>query len=120
MIVIDPGHSYGLKRLDEPRDVHTLIQFVKRKGTKYPGNESAYPGTTVQEVLRACIDRLQYLNKQDYSRWTSDCIGQLRTALNLLEIRAAERHGAAQPQWNPQPELEPVEANGHWAFKEKK
>lgn len=56
MKVIDPGHVYDLRSLDGEQ-LNRLV-FVKREGPSYPGNVGHYPGTTMQEVLRALIDRL--------------------------------------------------------------
>lgn len=62
MKVIDPGHHYGLAVLDgEPNGSESLL-FVKRQGEKYPGNTFHHHGTTLQEVLRACCERLRYVN----------------------------------------------------------
>lgn len=63
MKVIDPGHKYELSTLDGD-DSPVVLTFVKRVGANYPGNESAYAGTTLQETLRACLDRLAYLDRQ--------------------------------------------------------
>ena len=60
--VIDPGHVYDLRRLDGP-GVERLT-FVKREGPRYPGNVGKHPGTTMQEVIRALIDRAEYVNAQ--------------------------------------------------------
>ena len=63
MRVLDPGHTYQLKILDGNLGDFETLCHVKRIGTNYPGNIApAYPGTTTQEVLRAEIDRLRYVN----------------------------------------------------------
>lgn len=65
MIVLDPGHRYHLHTLDDNApQAYWPLQFVKREGAKFPGNLGHYPGTTTQEVLRACIDRAGYVNRQ--------------------------------------------------------
>jgi hypothetical protein len=96
---IDPGHKYILFTLDGelPNEIKTL-QFVKRydvfkpgKG-KFPGNFSAYPGTTLQSVLRCLINRVDYLQNQ-IPCWNNTlikfCLG---LSVWLLEKRAAKRH----------------------------
>lgn len=114
MKVIDPGHVYDLRWLDgKPFDLqietgHTdLIRsygglpdfvqnrliFVKREGDGYPGNVGHHPGTTLQEVLRALIDRVKYLDDQIHDHRNADVIYSLREAIINLEERAAERHG---------------------------
>jgi len=87
MRVIDPGHIYELDSVDG--NVSNVLQFVKRVGARYPGNVGAYAGTQVQEVLRACINRLEFVNAQAYSIWTVRACHALRTALWFLEIRHA-------------------------------
>lgn len=91
MYVIDPGHRYLLDCLDGPTTEH--IRFVKRVGLKYPGNEGAHPGTTTQEVLRALINRSEYVNRQEPCLESEQVIGLLKTALVLLEIRASRKKG---------------------------
>lgn len=91
MIVIDPGHEYELDQLDSSDE--QILTFVKRQGPKYPGNDSAYPGTTVQEVLRACIDRLEYVYNQTSHPRTDKARNRLIRALYHLEARHAELHG---------------------------
>jgi len=96
MKVLDPGHSYGLRVLDWPyvdQEPQSILMFVKREGSKYPGNTRAHSGTTSQEVLRALIDRAKYVNKQTPCPETEAAIGLLNTALLLFEMRAARCHG---------------------------
>ena len=94
MDVLDPGHKYLLKALDDPENcAEQILYFVKRKGDKYPGNKDAYGGTTTQEVLRALIDRAIYVNQQQPCPETTATIGLFRTAIYLLESRAKRVHG---------------------------
>lgn len=94
MKVIDPGHAYELAMLDNTNDdagqTHAVLQeqelyFVKRVGDKY--------GTTTQEVIRALIDRTQYVDKQKSHSRNLVVIRSLRQALRELEMRAAEERG---------------------------
>lgn len=91
MNVLDPGHIYLLDQLDD--DSKERLIFVKREGIGYPGNVGHYPGTNLQEVLRALIDRVSYLNNQIPDIRNSQIKHKLRECLVLLEERAAERHG---------------------------
>lgn len=97
MKVIDPGHFYLLDVLDAPpfpgADHTQRLIFVKREGEGYPGNVGHHEGTNVQEPLRACIDRLEYLDGQIPHRNTQDAIALIKAAVMALEERAAERHG---------------------------
>lgn len=91
MRVIDPGHEYSLDSLDG--EFPQTLVFVKREGAPYPGNVGSHPGTTCQEVLRALISRLYYVQWQTPCPETALVIGNLESALYLLEVRAARRHG---------------------------
>lgn len=93
MKVLDPGHDYELASFDGGEPVR--LTFVKRNDPpeKYPGNEGAYPGTQIQEVLRALIERGLYLEGQIPCRETKALIRHCREALGALERRHANRHG---------------------------
>lgn len=91
MKILDPGHTYLLDSIDGGAP-QTLV-FVKREGDKFPFNYGCHPGTNVQEVLRALIDRTQFLNSQQPCAETEAAIGNLRTTLLLFELRAARCHG---------------------------
>lgn len=87
----DAGHIYSLQSLDGGD--HELLCFVKREGPGFPGNKGSHPGTIIQEVLRAIIDRLHYVNYQIPDRRNKLCVSCLRVVIWLLEDRAAERRG---------------------------
>lgn len=91
MKVIDPGHEYVLDSLDG--EYPQRLVFVKREGEKYPGNVGHHPGTTLQEVLRALIERAVYVNGQTPCPETTLAIGMMQSALYFFEVRAARRHG---------------------------
>ena len=93
MKVLDPGHRYLLAHLDGVGE--TSLVFVKRVGEKYPGNTGAHEGTTMQEVLRALIDRSKFVDAQESSTWNAQVLGSLRRALWALECRAAAKRGEA-------------------------
>lgn len=92
MKVLDEGHKYELNCLDG--DIKQILQFVKRDypAYKYPGNDGSYPGTTIQDVLRCCLNRLRYVNEQIPDPSTGKAIEKLKIVLFLLEERAARRH----------------------------
>ncbi len=94
MEVVDPGHEYLLDSLDGEQMNHLI--FVKREGEKFPGNVGHHPGTTMQEVLRALIDRAQYVNNQVKCHETTMAIDNMEFALLWLEQRAAKRHGRSE------------------------
>jgi hypothetical protein len=94
--VVDPGHVYELEWLDgEPDTLVTVdtLTFVKREGPGYPGNVGRHSGTTIQEVLRALIDRMKYVDNQIPHLDNKRTLQSLRFAILFLEMRAAERHG---------------------------
>ena len=76
MKVLDPGF---VKRNDPPE--------------KFPGNENAYPGTQMQDVLRVLIDRCKYVNNQKFCPETDVAITFLRQAIWVLESRARRVRG---------------------------
>lgn len=90
MLCYDPGHTYELFQLDS--DLTTQLRFVKREGPNYPGNKGHYTGTTIQEVMRASIDRIKYLHWQKQHWINPVCLFLLRVVLNLFEYRAACLH----------------------------
>lgn len=97
MKVVDAGHKYLLDKLDSEeheRYTNEALTFVKRNypPDKYPGNENAYSGTTIQEVCRVLIDRCKYVNNQERSGETEACITYFRRAILELETRATKRH----------------------------
>ncbi|UGY15148.1 hypothetical protein HAP48_0042590 [Bradyrhizobium septentrionale] len=105
MEVVEKGHLYAVDGYDGAPQ--SLIQFMKRVGEGYPGNEGRpHGGTNSQEVLRVLIDRVKYLNGQVPSRHNSLILSALRVALIKFELRAAELHGIEFPVIDQgQPEL---------------
>ena len=92
MKIVDPGHWYELNHLDGT-GIGTLT-FVKRVGDNYPGNAGPpYEGTTIQEVLRALIDRCEYVDKQKPCEETMLATESLKYALWILEMRVRRERG---------------------------
>jgi len=92
--ILDAGHKYSLASLDGE---HTqIIQFVKRcdavKPWRFPGNTNSYPGTTLQIVIRALLDRVAYLQHQIWCPENWLIMKLLQATVWLLEFRAARRH----------------------------
>jgi hypothetical protein len=110
MIVLDAGHSYLLRNLDTSEGFlpEQPLVFVKREGDGYPGNVGIQPGTTTQEVLRALIDRAEYVDNQIPDSANRSVILKLRQCIWLLEERAARRHGRPFPLMTSE-ELEGIE-----------
>jgi hypothetical protein len=114
MKVVDPGHVYDLDWLDgdaltltiepahadrivklelSPSFVQNRLFFVKREGKGYPGNVGHHPGTNIQEVIRALVDRVKYLDQQVPHENNIVILAHLRLIIFYLEERAAQRHG---------------------------
>ena len=95
--VIDPGHKYELLTLDSGGTLFQFLTFVKRYDpsdpTRFPGNYNAYPGTTLQSVIRCLIERISYLQNQIWAPENVFIRFFLMSCLWLLEFRAARRHG---------------------------
>ena len=85
MIVVDPGHLYNLK--DNKQNTYTPLKFYKDPVI----NEEGYNGTTNQEVLRALIDRIKYLDNQLPHPNNKEIIKCLRKAIILHEQRHLDR-----------------------------
>ena len=101
MKVLDPGHRYLLNCLDEvDGEWKESLVFVKRDDPpeKYPGNVGHHPGTTIQEVLRALIERCRYVEAQLPNHETRLVVEFLQRCIHLLESRAAHRSGRQLPQ----------------------
>ena len=97
MKVLDPGHLYMLNILDAPNRA-SVLRFVKREGPGYPGNAGHHPGTTIQEVMRAVINRLRYVNNQIPDIHTTKSILLAEQIVFELETRAAIRHKREKPR----------------------
>lgn len=89
--IVDPGHSYRLPSFDG--ELEQTLTFMKREGAGFPGNVGHYPGTNLQSVLRACLNRVVYLQGQIPHDNNVAIICHLKHVLRELEQRAAERHG---------------------------
>lgn len=92
---LDAGHKYELAELDG--DTPQILRYVKREGTKYPGNKGAYSGTTMQEVLRTVVHRLKYVQNQIPDKKNIFAQQAIEKAIFYLEWRAADRHNRTCP-----------------------
>jgi hypothetical protein len=95
MRVLDDGHAYSVDNYDG--DWPQTIVFVKREGKGYPFNAGHHPGTNCQEVIRALIDRVEYLQRQESCAANTSILNHLRLALRDFELRAAHRHQRTLP-----------------------
>lgn len=108
MEIVDPGHEFLLDSYDGEKE--NRLVFMKREGEGYPFNVGRHAGTNCQEVIRALIDRLKYLDRQIPCQENQGAITHLRGALFCFEYRAANRHGRVLhfPSEGYQPEIEDV------------
>lgn len=92
MKVVDEGHEYILQSYDG--EIEITLTFVKRNNPpeKFPGNKDSYPGTLIQEVIRALANRVEYVHNQTPHSFNYSIIYHLKMIMYLLEKRAAERH----------------------------
>lgn len=89
MKVLTPGHQYLLSNIksdDGDRDVN-ILKFYNEKGT----SRDDIIGTSNQEVLRALIDRVNYLDNELPHSFNKEIIFHLRKALALHEARHLTR-----------------------------
>jgi len=86
MEIIDKWHKYKLSCNREPGKKEILTFFKDKKI-----NWDWYSGTTNQEVLRALIDRVKFLENQKHHKFNKEIIYHLRMALVLHEERHLER-----------------------------
>lgn len=106
MRCIEPGHRYVLQ--DNKSDVHANnLQFFQDGAINGGDN---VPGTTNQEVLRALINRVAFLNEQVPNPVNYQITKHLRMALALHEMRHIER---LVDKDYPIEEI-PVKKNGHF------
>ena len=139
MKAVEPGHVYRLDHLEssgqlslvfarqEPDD--SDLTFIRRNSAAIT-HPSEHPGTNVQEVLRALIDRSQFLDSVVPCAETEDAIYYLRMAFFCYEARAwrrkqqklnraAPQHNEGKERYDDVPfnehgiELRPVGPDGH-------
>jgi hypothetical protein len=85
---IDPGHIYELDQLGDKATQR--LTFIKRSGGSVH-YEKEWPGLQTQEVLRALIDRTQYLHDVLPCKETVEAKRHLQLALYWYEVRALRR-----------------------------
>ena len=87
MKILDAGHTYLLNNFEKGSQE---LRFIKRNSGSKTHNEE-YDGVQSQEVIRALIDRTQYLNNILPCIESEEAIYHLRMALFLYEARAYRR-----------------------------
>lgn len=94
MKIVEAGHEYELITLDGgfPQRLRFVKRFDPKNPKRFPGNFDSHPGTTLQSVLRACRDRVLYLDNQISCAENDEVINHIERAVLLLEQRAARRH----------------------------
>lgn len=106
MRVIDPGHKFALASLDGGEEI--ILTHVKREGAKYPGNVGHYPGTTTQEICRAEISRIQYVDTQRPCDENKIIVEYFRQVIRALEYRAAREHNRKLKPTSVEIENDPI------------
>lgn len=85
MKVLRPGHCYSLRNLKS--DTRTILSFYRDPEI----HEQGWNGPSTQEVLRACIDRVRYLDREMPWSGNADIIKHLQAAIAGFEARAIIR-----------------------------
>jgi hypothetical protein len=100
-----PGHRFALQNLKSRSE--TILQFYQDPDL-HDGEGAAGPST--QEVIRACIKRVQELDRE--KRWVGndDIVHHLRCAIAGFEARALIRQVEKD---DLEIETLPVLSNGH-------
>lgn len=88
MKIIDEGYEYSLASLEG--DTAQLLRFKK---TKEVNGElvTMHDGTSNEELIKALINRLHFLNEWMYDSYNSEALIHLENALNALNARQADR-----------------------------
>ncbi len=86
MHVTDRGHLYKLQN-NKSKEHEVSLKFYKDAKI----NGDGYNGTTNQEVLRALIDRIKFLDEQEPHPNNKEIIYCLRKAIILHEQRHLDR-----------------------------
>ena len=86
MKVLDEGHTYALQN-NKSDKCEVILKFFKDRVI----NENGHEGTTNQEVLRALIDRIKFLDKQLSHKNNKEILYHLRKAIVLHEQRHLDR-----------------------------
>ena len=82
MKVIDSGHTYELANLKG--DGVSILRFYKDEKIHGEGQS----GPSVQEVMRAVIDRVQHLETEKHWAGNAEIIRRAREIIVLFEMRA--------------------------------
>lgn len=93
MNAVVPGHLYNLENADPGEAGSPTVQTLAfiRKESVDGVFKTVANGTTNEEVLRALIDRLQFLQAKATCRENALAITKLEEALMWLERRTADR-----------------------------
>ncbi len=88
MRIVDEGYEYGLASLEGSEQ-----QLIKFKKTVEIGGKliTQQDGTSNEELIKALINRLHYLNEWMYDSFNSEALIHLENALNALHARQADR-----------------------------
>lgn len=84
MRVLYPGHRYALPNIGEAGE--QVLQFRQT-----PPHHDPMPGTSNQEVLRAMIERVSVLHREEPWRGNMAIIFALRQAIAYHEMRAWQK-----------------------------
>lgn len=88
MKIVDEGYEYSLASLEGSPD-----QSLRFKKTEERKGEliTLHDGTSNEEIIKALINRLHFLNDWMYDSYNSEALIHLENALNALHARQADR-----------------------------
>jgi ribosomal protein S3AE len=90
--IIEAGHIYELQHLES--DGIEKLTFIKRSSKAINYGDTEHAGTNTQEVIRALINRTEFLYDILPAVETKDAAYYLRMALFCYEARAYRRKQA--------------------------
>ena len=108
MTVLTPGHKYLLSNIKlDNKDVNcNILKFYHEKGK----TQEERVGTSNQEVIRALIDRVKFMEEELHHSFNQEIIFHLRKALALHEAR----HLVRMVDKGIEVENMPIGGDGHY------
>lgn len=94
MKVLEPGHTYDLDNFQHPKgEFNQTLRFIQKVPNPQNPSElvTIQNGTTNEEVLKALINRTEFLNTKFPCRENSIAITKMQEALMWFEKRTADR-----------------------------
>lgn len=91
MKVIKEGHLYELENFENPEKEGQKIQFIEKEGFETGELVTINDGTTIEEVLKTLIHRLEFMDEKLPCFDNTISIRCLKDALGCIELRIIDR-----------------------------